>query len=312
MGLQYNGTNIYGINYNGVALTQLNFNGVPVWYALAACTISGEARIGKTWLAKTTPPEVQDLCTYQWYRGNTLISGATDSAYETVEGDRGYQLKCVAKIGSASAESGFSSTILQDVTGLTISGVTEEGYSLSAEIIPEGATGAYQWYRGDSIIEGATNSTYTLVHADAKNYITCKFVADGNYIGSVEDTTTTVITGLYSWSQSISNSNSMSTSVSASYTIPEGITCTKITCYASAYNHTAQGETEIANATAEIYVNGSRVAKGSTAESGPGGWCESSTSKSGTWGEGTQVELKSVGSTWKRKVSGTLSGTQKG
>lgn len=312
MGLQYNGTNIYGINYNGVALTQLNFNGVPVWYALTACTISGEARVGKTWSAKTTPSEVQDLCTFQWYRGNTLINGATNSIYVATESDRGYQLKCVAKIGSASAESSFGSTILQDVINLTISGVTEEGYTLSATVSPSGATGTYQWYRGSTAISGANSSTYTLVHTDAKNYITCKFVGDGNYIGSTEDTTTTVITGLYSWSKSISSGEEMTTGISTSYTIPEGVTCTRITCYAAAYNHTAQGETETANATAKIYVNGSVVATGGTATSNPGNWCQSSTSKSGSWGKGTYIKLESAGTTWKRKVSGTLSGTQKG
>lgn len=197
MGLQYNGTNIYGIIYNGVSLTQLNFDGVPVWYALTACMISGVTRVGKTWKAATTPSEVQNLCTFQWYRGNTLISGATGATYVTTESDRGYQLKCIAKIGTASAESALSGTILQDVTKLSLSGVLKESYALSAGITPSYATGTYQWYRGSNAISGANKSTYTLTRDDVGNKIKCVFTANGNWSGSVSDITSSNID--YNW-----------------------------------------------------------------------------------------------------------------
>lgn len=313
MGLQYNGTNIYGVNYNGTSLTQVNFNGIPVWYALTSCTISGVNKVGYEWSVMTNPAEVQSLCTYQWYRGGIAIQGATKDTYTTAESDRGYQLSCVAKIGSASATSNLSLVILQDVESLTLSGVTEEGYTLSANIIPSYATGTYQWYRDSEEIEDATTSSYTLTHDDATHYIKCVFVANGNYSGSVSDITSSTIIGWYSWSKSISNSTSdFVTSISASYTVPSNVICKKITCYASAYNHTAQGETETANATSYIYINGTQVAKGGTATSNPGNWCESSVSKTGTWSGGTRITVSSGGTSWRRSVSGYMSGLQKG
>lgn len=239
MGLQYNGTNIYGIIYNGVSLTQLNFDGVPVWYALTACVISGVTRVGKTWKATTTPSEVQNLCTFQWYRGNTLISGATGATYVTTESDRGYQLKCIAKIGTASAESALSGTILQDVTKLGLSGVLEEGYTLSASITPSYATGTYQWYRGSNVISGANKSTYTLTHDDAGNKIKCVFTANGNWSGSVSDITSSNIVGWYYNSGTIANLSKSSNSdwfETDKYTPSSPIVPEKVYCYFS-YNY---------------------------------------------------------------------------
>lgn len=314
MGLQYNGTNIYAVNYNGVSLTQVNYNDVPVWYALTACSISGTAKVGSTWTAKTTPSEVQDLCEFQWYRGSVLISGATKSTYVATESDRGYQLKCVAKIGNASATSGFGDTIKQDVILMNISGVAEEGYTLTAVVNPSGATGAYQWYRGTTPISGATNSTYTLTHDDAKYYVSCKFTASGNWTGSVEARTSVVVVGWYSWSTSISNSSgsNYTTNISAGYTIPSGVICQKVSCSASVYNHVAQGEGEIAMATAHIYIGGSEVAKGGTASASAQTGATSTASASGSWGGGTGITVVSEGNTFRRSVGATLTGIKKG
>lgn len=197
MALQFNGKNIYGITFNGKSLTQVNFNGKPVWYALTNCVITGVARVGQTWTAKTTPSEVQTLCSFQWYRGGYLISGANESTYTTTEDDRGYQLRCVAKIGSASATSNTSPVILQNVSSLTLSGVTEEGYSLTVSVSPSIATGTYQWYRDGNAISGANKSSYTLTHDDAGKYVKCIFTANGNWTGSVSAQTSIKVIGWY-------------------------------------------------------------------------------------------------------------------
>lgn len=77
------------------------------------------------------------------------------------------------------------------VESLTIS--TDNAYAagstLTASVLPSEATGTYKWYRGNTAIEGATNSTYTLVDADAAYQIKCVFTANGDYTGSVSDTT---------------------------------------------------------------------------------------------------------------------------
>lgn len=185
MGLKFNNVDIYAVNFNGTSLTQVNFNDVPVWYALTACSIEGTCLVGYTLSAKTTPSEVQSLCSYQWYRGNTLISGATKDTYDLTVADRGYQLKCVAKIGNATATSELTEIIKQGVVGISLSGVAQAGYTLSTTIAPSEATGTYQWYRDDTAISGATNSTYTLVKGDGAHYVSCTFTGNGNWAGSV-------------------------------------------------------------------------------------------------------------------------------
>ena len=189
MGLIFGTTNIYGINFvnNGVttSLTQLNYNKTPVWYALTACSIAGTARIDKTWTATVTPSEVQNLCTYQWYRGTSIIANATAATYTTTVNDRGYQLRCLTQIGSASAWSNYGDKILQDMSSCWISGTTKVGQTMSAGIVPDSATGTYQWYRGNDVISGANSSTYLLTESERGNSVKCSFTANGDYIGTV-------------------------------------------------------------------------------------------------------------------------------
>ena len=65
-----------------------------------------------------------------------------------------------------------------------ISGSTKVGATLSATVegVPRSATLNYQWYRGDTAIEGATSTNYILVSTDVGQSITCKVTAE-NYRG---------------------------------------------------------------------------------------------------------------------------------
>ena len=68
------------------------------------------------------------------------------------------------------------------LTGFVIvSGNTKVGTTLVAGVegAPEGVSLVYQWYRGDSLIAGATTNAYTTTIADNGKDITCKVSAAG-------------------------------------------------------------------------------------------------------------------------------------
>lgn len=70
---------------------------------------------------------------------------------------------------------------------ITSDGLLKPGYRLSVE---DAQSGEYQWYRSETLegegtlIEGATERTYTLVNADGGKYIKCDITADGETIDS--------------------------------------------------------------------------------------------------------------------------------
>lgn len=76
------------------------------------------------------------------------------------------------------------------LTGVTISGTVEVGQTLTANITPQDATATYQWYRGETAISNATNSSYTLTIADADHTIHVTATGTDDYTGSVTSAAT--------------------------------------------------------------------------------------------------------------------------
>ncbi|MCC8357902.1 MAG: YDG domain-containing protein, partial [Oscillospiraceae bacterium] len=80
----------------------------------------------------------------------------------------------------------------EPITGtVAISGTPTYGQTLTAVTsdVPDGIT--YQWMRGETAIENATDSTYTLTAADVNQEITV-VVTHSNYVGSLTATAVTV------------------------------------------------------------------------------------------------------------------------
>lgn len=123
-------------------------------------TMSGTYIYGRSATYTVSPSGV--AYTYQWYRGNTPISGATSTTYTYVPEDVGYVLKCVATKGGATIT---GSTGAIRIASLSVSGTPLVGQTLTANVNPS-TTYTYQWYRGDTPISGANAQTYTLVSAD--------------------------------------------------------------------------------------------------------------------------------------------------
>jgi hypothetical protein len=131
---------------------------------------------------------------YQWKNNGIDISGEVSNTYTVKPADYGDTLTCEVTatnvVGSASASSNSvvgTATAPANITSPSISGSNIVGQTLT---VTDGdwsgaptPTYSYQWKRAGSSIAGATNSTYTLVQADATFEITCTVTAT-NVAGS--------------------------------------------------------------------------------------------------------------------------------
>ena len=150
-------------------------------------TISGTPTEDQVLTAANTLADADGLGTisYQWKRGGSEISGATDTTYTLVQADVGSTITVTASYtdGGGTAESVTSSAtsavanVNDPPTGtVTISGTTTVGQTLTAAntLADEDVLGAisYQWKRNGVAIGGATSSTYVLALADVGTNIT--------------------------------------------------------------------------------------------------------------------------------------------
>ena len=153
-----------------------------------APTISGTVQVGETLTADTSGIEDEDGLdnadfTYQWLADDTDISGATGSAYTLAAADEGKAIKVQVSFtddggNDETVTSGATATVdarpNSTATGApTISGTAQVGETLTADTSGisdadglDDAVFGYQWSADDTVLQGATSSTYTLVSAD--------------------------------------------------------------------------------------------------------------------------------------------------
>ena len=155
-------------------------------------TIGGKAQVGETLTADVSDIADQDelenaTFSYQWVREDggteTDIEDATDSAYILVAADEGKAIKVrVSFTDDAGNPESLTSVATETVaakpntpaTGQpTIGGTVQVGETLTADVSDiddadgrDNAEFSYQWLADDAEIQGATDSTYTLVAAD--------------------------------------------------------------------------------------------------------------------------------------------------
>ncbi len=246
-----------------------NVNDAPT----GAVTIDGTASQGQTLTANTSG--VGDLdglgtFSYQWERGGTAITGATDATYVPVQADVGSTLTVTVSWtddgGTAeSLESAPTATVTDTndpPTGaVTITGTATQGQTLTADASsvsdPDGPATlsfSYQWERDDTDIAGATAETYVLVQADVGSTltVTVSWTDDGGTAESLESAATAAV----------ANVNDAPTgSVTITGTVTQGQTLTADTSGVGdldglgtfSYQWTRDG-TNIAAATAATYV----------------------------------------------------------
>ena len=139
---------------------------------------------------------------YQWYRGTTPITGATEISYTPDVDDVGYVLKIVVTgtgnytgaqgIETLAAVVNVDANILKSIT------INEDspqvGNTITTTLEPGGADATYKWYRDETLIEGAIFDTYTVVLADLGHYLRVDATGSGSYTGTVRHSSTSAVT----------------------------------------------------------------------------------------------------------------------
>lgn len=116
----------------------------------------------------------ENVASYEWYRGTTLIPGATTAFYDVRESGV-YSVAAVNTFGRSEKSNEKTVTITQcppaapAISGATANVCPETAVLLTAEA--EAEAEAYQWYRYAEPIPGATGATY-LVTATGGYYVT--------------------------------------------------------------------------------------------------------------------------------------------
>ena len=150
----------------------------PMVENTAVPSVAGTPRVGSTLSAATgtwTPGDV--TLTYQWFRGNTSIPGATSSTYKLQAADVGATVKVrvtgaranVASVAAFSSPTGLVAPGRLTAGKPAITGTAKVGKQLTAKPgtwQPPGIAFSYQWLRNGATIAGAKASTYTLTTGD--------------------------------------------------------------------------------------------------------------------------------------------------
>jgi len=135
--------------------------------------------------------------TYQWYRGTSPINDATNAQYTLTQDDAGQAITVTVTATNGSGSASETSLPVEvppaPSTGTPIpliSGTLDVNSQLSTTNGTFGGSGigyTYQWYRGTSPINDATNAQYTLTQDDAGLAITVTVTATNNN-GSASET----------------------------------------------------------------------------------------------------------------------------
>jgi hypothetical protein len=166
----------------------------PLWVAQRSVTlnppkISGDTTVGSTLTAKQgTSAPASTVVTFQWYRGNDPIAGATGTTYTATLVDAGSRI-WVRTTGTAKlylSRTADSKTIAIDpvtwwATGVSIRGTSRPGSVLSAGLASNAFPGVavgYQWLRNGRVIGGATGSDYAVTAADAAAALTVRVTSE--------------------------------------------------------------------------------------------------------------------------------------
>jgi hypothetical protein len=137
--------------------------------------------------------------TYQWRKGNSDISGATNSTYtipSLVTGDAGsYDVVISNPYGTVTSQAATiavnimtAPALTQDIQGRTM----YPGGTLKLTVVATGGALNYQWEKDGSPLSGATSATYLVSSADVTNGGAYKVVIT-NRVGTATSATANIV-----------------------------------------------------------------------------------------------------------------------
>lgn len=146
-------------------------------------TIAGTRAVGSKLTAKTAWTPSVKSATYQWFRGETPIPGATKSTYTLTKADAGKKIKvsvtgsrpAVTPATKTSSFTGAIAKVFAKKPAPKISGTAKVGRTLTAKAgtwSPKPSKITYQWKANGKAIAGATKKTYKVTSKVAGKRIT--------------------------------------------------------------------------------------------------------------------------------------------
>ena len=173
----------------------------PVTTPITSVSVSGSAIVGETLTAAVTPEGA--TAAYQWKAdgadtGNGMAYtiqaqdfGKTITVTATGTGD--YSGTVTSAATSIVTGGTTPPPVTTPITAVSVSGSAIVGETLTAAVIPEGATAVYQW-KADGADTG-TGMAYTIQAQDLGKTITVTATGTGDYSGTVISAATSAVTG---------------------------------------------------------------------------------------------------------------------
>ncbi len=217
---------VLGLKGNNYVTNAMNFTNIITTYVVVPDALTGTVTVtssregNASYPGDTLTAAVGDdtnntgELSYQWYAGETAITGATSAAYELTEAEIGksVSVKVASTVETGTIQGKYKGTVSQDpdkvpqkLTGtVTVTSSREgnasyPGDTLTATVGDDtNNTGelSYQWYAGETAIAGAVSATYELTEAEIGKSVSVKVASSvetgtiqGTYAGTVTEET---------------------------------------------------------------------------------------------------------------------------
>ena len=189
-------------NLEGYMQNQFLTTTKPGSKTISGVTISDAyPAVGETLWANVEPSGAN--VTYEWMTDNGLLL-ATSATLKLKEDDVGLRIRVRVTgandyTGSAVSsfatvqKAGVSTDELQSLKSVTLDNVNPTvGQTITAGLLPTGASATYKWMRGDGTQVGNAKA-YTVQKEDVGYALWCQVTGTGNYIGTVESAKTAAV-----------------------------------------------------------------------------------------------------------------------